>query len=540
MLVIEYLIIIEKRASSALFGLCDSIEAFEKFLQTEKSISLTRNNQIQHSSNEELINFQAKMGQIKDKDQRFFHIRISIENDNFIIAIITLARAIRKVVIDGGGQIETLWDDVSLYYSHRAYPHIHRIENLMRKLITFFMLTKVGKDWVNTSSPETIRKQIDSKQKQYIDALFQVDFIHLGDFLFKSYTSKNIEELYNLIEEQGSLSDISLDEILEFKASSNWDRYFSNIVDCEANYLNKRWKHLYDLRCDVAHNKLFDRAKYEDVVRLVGEIEPYLEKAFEEANKLEVSSEDIEQIAESVASNINKTYGDFIENWKLLETRLRRAILKSGHNLKNSELSVHKSTQILEKEGSLDNSLSRQIIELAGMRNVIVHEAALELTENEISKAVKQLETLVDEIPITDQPVSFHAECIKRIESYLKIQLSQKSRIAYMSNREDISLTCNISKLHERKPPYYWFGFYRRQSDFLNNSDESYAAFGCGSANIIFLLPTKWLNNYLENCSVTKSPSFYWHIQIIKKDSNFFLYQRDGNHIALSKYLLPN
>ena len=38
----EYLIIIEKKTSEALFRLCDSIRAFKKFLQTESNIRIDK------------------------------------------------------------------------------------------------------------------------------------------------------------------------------------------------------------------------------------------------------------------------------------------------------------------------------------------------------------------------------------------------------------------------------------------------------------------------------------------------------------------
>lgn len=535
---IEYLIIIEKKSSPALFGLCDSIRAFNKFLQTEDDISIERNKKIRHSSTDALLGYQVEMGQVRGKNQRFFHVRVAVDEPDSISSLVTLARTIKRVVVDGGGQIETLWDDVSLFYSHKAYPHIHRIENLMRKLITYFMLTSVGKEWVITASPEAVRRQIDSKQKQYIDALFQVDFIHLGDFLFKAYASKNIQELYDLIEDQDGLVDITANEILEFKARSNWDRYFSEFVECEATFLDKRWKQLYELRCDIAHNKLFGRADYDSVIRLVEEVGPFLQKALEGANRVEVSKEDKEQIAESVAGSINKAFGEFIETWKLLEIKLKKAISQSSHELPATNLSLSKILQILQKEGELDVLIAQKIKDLMKMRNSIVHEATSGLTSAEVDEGVKQIKFLIDSIPIIDQPVSFHAECIKRIENHLKIKFNKKSTSTYLAEEEAIALTCNISKLQERKPPYYWFGFYQRQLDFLQKTKKSFAAFGCGSANTILLIPSDWLFNYFENCSVTKTPKFYWHIQIIFKDGRYLLYQRDGNHVDLSGFLL--
>lgn len=536
---IEYLIIIEKKTSQALFALCDSLEAFEKFLQTDQTIHIDSPQKIREASTSSLLNFQAEMSQIKDKKQRFFYLQISANNIESVENLVALARAIKSIVIKGGGQIETLWDDVSLYFSHKAYPYIHRIENLMRKLITYFMITTVGKEWVTTASPEAIRKQINNKQKQYIDALFQVDFIHLGDFLFKAYATRNINELFNLIDEQEELTEISTDDILEFKAQSNWDRYFSDFVECEAAYLKKRWSQLYELRCEVAHNKLFGKSDFQNVVRLVEEIEPFLHKALDAANKVEVSSEDKEQIAESVASSISSLYGDFIETWREFEVQLKQVANKSIKDDLPSNHSIRRIASQLNNEGIIADENFVEIQKLFEMRNSIVHGASIELSENDINQGMERLKLILESLPSTSPPVSFHADCIRRLEAHLDTTFSKKSRTTYINKQLNMTLACTVSKLHERQPrPYYWFGFHPRQLDFLKNGSISYAAFGCGSANTIILIPTEKLLEYIQDCNVTESPRYYWHIQFHVIDGNLFLHQKNGDHKDMSEHTI--
>lgn len=77
-----------------------------------------------------------------------------------------------------------LWDDISLYYSQQAYPIIYEIENLMRQLITKFMLINAGLRWEKERTPEDVRKSINDKNKEPT-VLYNVDYIQLSNFLFK-------------------------------------------------------------------------------------------------------------------------------------------------------------------------------------------------------------------------------------------------------------------------------------------------------------------------------------------------------------------
>jgi hypothetical protein len=70
----------------------------------------------------------------------------------------SLLKTIKTTIHNAGGQPETLWNDVSFYYSQKAYPLIHKIENLMRKLIAYFMLTTIGKEWVTITSPNALER----------------------------------------------------------------------------------------------------------------------------------------------------------------------------------------------------------------------------------------------------------------------------------------------------------------------------------------------------------------------------------------------
>ena len=391
----EYLIIIERQGPEAFYRLCDSVERFNDLLQTDINIKV--DGDCVKYKDEFVCSYRITAGKLEGKDQRFFHIRLTFagaeeEMDKYA----ELLKAIRTVIYESGSQPETLWDDLSLYYSNKSYPLIFKAENLMRKLITYFMLTNVGKEWVAEASPADFQTAVDlSKRKEYVNVLHKIDFIDLGDLLFKPYQTKDTLELYEKIDGAQNINDLNLNDLKDYKSRSNWERYFSKIVDCTNEYLKKRWTELYNLRCKVAHNAIITKADFYRIDQLVNDVSEYLEKAIDNLDKVHVPAEDKEHIAESVAGNISARYGDFIRSWKTLETILEKA----GYDVDKSSPSatvdtIRQALQQLYDNEVIDEELMREGKELLKFRNLI-HDARVELDEKEIGNHILSLDALI-------------------------------------------------------------------------------------------------------------------------------------------------
>lgn len=526
---IEYLIIIEKKSSPAFYGLCDDINSFNKFIQANGAIFQKSPTQLCLTNSKTSFTYKVWMGYVSDKEQRYFHVKISANSEKHIGEFVKLAKAIKSSAHGGKAHIETLWNDVSLYYAQKAYPHIHRIENLMRRVITYFMLTRVGKEWISLASPDVVKKEISKKQNNYVEALFQIDFIQLGDVLFKPYSTSNIENLFEAIED---LDAVTVEEISYYRPKSNWDRHFSKIVDCEAAFLDKRWNHLYKLRCEIAHNKLFGAADFEDVIRLVTEIEPYLVKAFESANHVTISQEDKEKIAESIVSNVNSSIGEFISNWNMLERRIL--------DIADQQHSMNDAIKQLFTKNIIDSHTNDQLVSLLKIRNLIVHAAELDFSERELAQSVSIMRYILKHLPFYKQPASFHAECIEKLEKYFELELIKNTQSTYRAADNSVSISCAVSKLHEKKSyTHYWFAFHMSHLSFLEETSTGYASFGCGSADNLIVLPIEKLMSLLKNCNTTDNAQrSYWHVQIIVKSGTLFMAQNEGEHISISSYLI--
>jgi len=402
-LVTEYLVIIEKKATDGLFHLCDSVEEFTRLLQKDRDIVID-GEAVRYKRTLDCA-YHVTAGEVEGREQRFFYLRVVWEGaKDRTEDYAALLRRIRQILGTARARVETLRDDVSLHYSQRAYPLIHHTENLMRKLITYFMITNVGVDWVSEAAPTDFQTAIEkSKRREYRDILHQVDFAHLGNLLFSSYQRGRTDELYQILEEARDLSDLSLDELRDFVPRSNWERYFAKVVECDADYLKKKWEQLYDLRCKVAHNALVTKTDYDRIQRLVSEVEEPLQKAVDKLSEVHVPEEERETVAENVISSIDALFGEFIRLWKSFEEALHYYAQVSGiAALYSTEgKSLGQVLQILHSDGAIDDDMLQEATELSRLRNFLVHQPGAAFNAQQIQSYIDWLRRLIDALQMT-------------------------------------------------------------------------------------------------------------------------------------------
>lgn len=302
----EYLIIKEENT------FCNSKETFINLLATNGEISVTPKI-IKHKNFEVKYVLNTGVVKGKKKDERHFTVLLERDTskgklDGVITKFTEVNRIFKKIIKESNYdfRVITLWDDVSVYYSHKAYPLINEIENLMRKLIFKFMFTNVGMDWLEAAAPkdfrESVQKKVDkNKVKDIIEnSLYEADFIHLASMLFKEYPTVNLNELIRKIKKAKKSSDIDFKDLEELVPKSNWDKYFAAHIELDG--LKEKWEKLYELRNKIAHNKPIHVGDYEHIVQLTGEIKPKLEKALTE--RIEVPEDEKKDISDSVTADI--------------------------------------------------------------------------------------------------------------------------------------------------------------------------------------------------------------------------------------------
>ena len=296
----EVLLIINKKKEFALFNLCDDKKNFLKIL--EKEGIKEHDNKLEFKENKYI--YDLKTALIEDKEERYFHLEIKHESEEELENYINFLKKLTTIFNKHNFYIEILRDDLPLYYSEKAYILINKVENHMRKFIKYFLITKVGINWIEETTPKEIEKTIkDNEDRDIEDKLKRLDFIQLGDFLFKKYSKKNISELQKLVNEKKELNS---DILKEFIQESNWEKYFKENIKCENDYLKSRWEKLYKLRNSIAHNKNFINIDLDKVKALYKEVNEKLKEAFENIDDIKtINKDEILNNLESVDSSMS-------------------------------------------------------------------------------------------------------------------------------------------------------------------------------------------------------------------------------------------
>lgn len=401
---VEYLVVIKKKGA-----FCDKIETFLNFLKADSRFSINKTSKtIKYGEeNDELliINYEVQLGEVNE--QRFFHTKLvcNVHGEDLekkLILYQKFLRDFRSNVNRLDIELHVIWDDISLYYAKQAYPLIHEIENLMRKLIVKFMVTTLGIGWVNETSPKEIKEIIKRKgdrREGQTNFLYQIDFIDLAKFLLKPYpTTSDINELYLRLGTIGSTDELSLNYLSQFVPESNWQRYFSGIISYEGSCFEKRWEELYQLRNKIAHNNTFTRNDYEKVITIVNELGEKIREAVDKLDQIEISDEEREEVAENISININSLYGEFIQSWKIFEKEVSRILGISLNPVDKRRIPVNWKIDQLAKKEILDSNLYKQAKEINEVRNYLVHSTDHNFTSEQIRQFIVRLKTIIDEL----------------------------------------------------------------------------------------------------------------------------------------------
>ncbi|MGI0495568.1 hypothetical protein ACN4EG_27645 [Alkalinema pantanalense CENA528] len=351
------------------------------------------------------FSYDVQTGTTTEGDQRYFHIAVGLQDVGDIETFEELLKSIRTMLFQiSSKEPQVLWNDIGLHYARESYPAIYELENLMRKLITKFMLTSIGLTWTKETIPKEVLESIKvKKQVAESNYLHQVDFIQLSNFLFKPYTTGNTAKILETVATSMSPEELNLDELRKLIPRSNWERYFSPLVDCESDYLRIRWEQLYDLRNHVAHNRAVSRADRDQINELVNQIRPKIEAAIGNLGDIKLTEMERETVAESVAIGRYALNGEFIEHWKLVHDRLLTLAYlvsseKNQAKLERLGKNVASVLNILREEGAISSQFRKSLRQSHKLRNIIVHHSDVIFPESRLNDEVDMLRILINEL----------------------------------------------------------------------------------------------------------------------------------------------
>ncbi len=310
-------------------------------------------------------------------------------NSDFTKSYASLQRVIEKILSDISVNFEILWDDLSYYCAQLSYPSIYKIENMMRMLITKFMLINVGANWSEKEVPSSVKSSPSSKRESNKDnvkqsIVYKLDFIELADVLFKTFPLK--ERLNDL---QKIKDNITWDNVAPFVPMSNWERYFKTHVSIEPDKLKKIWEELYSFRCSVAHNKRITLEDFNKIEAKISEISPAINSAINTLDDIAISKDDTEKIAEAVVSMNDDLIKRFLYVYEMFRT--------STNEQNYKHMGYFKVIEYYHTKGEISDEDKNRLLDIGTMRNDIVH-CTKEYSEQEITEAINFLNYITAEI----------------------------------------------------------------------------------------------------------------------------------------------
>lgn len=369
-------------------GICRNINSFNSLLCSHSDISITEKKLRYKNSN---YTYSVSMNEVSNQDCTVFHVLFEINHvtDKFREMLKSFKKTIGVHLKD---DIQIIWDGIGFEWSKELYPRIYQIENMMRKLISKFMLINLGVGWYKSAVPLEVKDSVKSpKVKVNHGILYEVDFIQLSNFLFKPYAFKDASKLPEVISSalDGELTDEKREEILEFIPKNNWDRYISEIVDCESEQLKKKWTKLYDIRCMVAHNNSLLLDDFNEGIELCEFLEPILQSAFDSLNNIEIPEEEIENISLNTIATVHEPTRAFINDYHNFSTGLT-GIINQNKEIFNSINQVTSPINAI-----LDSSSFGSLKISESLKNSL---GAIELTKNTLlsSESFASLNSITD------------------------------------------------------------------------------------------------------------------------------------------------
>lgn len=262
---------------------CQTVDQFNSLLSSNTRVVLKDHTfEADHRS----VDYSVEMYEVESSKETLFKVTFDVkqekEEEEQILALESADNVLRRINEKiKAFQINTIWDDVSMYYVRKLYPAIIEVEALLRQIIYLFMMKNVGSKWLKEQSPEEVKKSIKSileknNQSSYpdTDALIYADFVTLGWFFFSKYSLKSdYQTLIKKFRENENMEAEKLTELLDqYESKSNWDRYFADTIAVDD--LSDKWNKLYGFRNQVAHTKKITKTDYNAACAIIDELKP--------------------------------------------------------------------------------------------------------------------------------------------------------------------------------------------------------------------------------------------------------------------------
>lgn len=201
-----------------------------------------------------------------------------------------------------------LTDEVSSKIACEIYPKVNEVENLLRKYLMKFFVTKLGPSWWNVTADSEMNKKVSQRKNNelffsnFIDnRAYLIDFGELGKIVH-SQSSGFIsrEDIVSKVLELEETPDAI--KKLKTELESNYTKFFKDTF--KTNNFQQKWEELEKLRHKVAHNNLFTKSDLERADDLFKSLIDIINKANESIDSIQFNIEEKDLLKENISSNL--------------------------------------------------------------------------------------------------------------------------------------------------------------------------------------------------------------------------------------------
>lgn len=365
-----------------------SEESLKNFLSVNKRLSFKQRNNTSDILlfDEKELSFLLQKNDVEKSDEVIFRLMIEAAGDEIQqIKVLEELDELLKGINKQFGRpfsINTIWNDVSLYYGKKLYPAISEVENKLRKIIYLFMLKTVGSNWIKTNAPEKVQKDIkgviekNNKDEEDIQEewLSYADFITLGYFLTVPYALRpDVKGLLNRLKqyecndidsenksEKRLTSDILKQLSEEYEPKSNWDRYFSDSLQVKTSgRFMKEWSSLYNIRNMVAHGKQIKKEDFDKAQNLIKNFSGMFDECIDMIDTLKITDDEAEAVGDVAKQMLYDSVISFsIKKEKEYESlNILKAYLKAFREKSNTTKDSTSFEAFIIRNDILDNNI---------------------------------------------------------------------------------------------------------------------------------------------------------------------------------------
>jgi hypothetical protein len=129
---------------------------------------------------------------------------------------------------------------------------------------------------------------------------------------------------------------------------------------------------------------------------------------------------------------------------------------------------------------------------------------------------------------------------IKKLSTHIGKVLLQRRRTYFSDQSSETHAAIAISKKYETANPGYWYGFHKRQRDFLKEANVGYMLYGMLDRESFYAIPYGKLEEWMPKMHSThlEGRDPYWHVRIFDKVTGLVLKLNDGTEIPIDEYAI--